>query len=74
MIKEIKYTLKNGVMGSCLTEDKEFLTKKQDGWDMIGFKEIGKKRNTWLPFGANVTNITIYEAETGRVMKTIFKA
>lgn len=72
MIKEIKYTHINGNEYSNLTEDNEFLTKKQDGWDMIGFKEIGKKRNTWIPLGANVTGIVIYEAETGRVMRKIY--
>lgn len=72
MIKEIKWTHISGSEHSNLTEDNEFLTKKQDGWDMIGFKEIGKKRNTWIPLGANVTGITVCEAETGRVIRKIY--
>lgn len=38
---------------------------------MLGFTQIGKKRNTWIPIGMNVKTITIYEAETGRRIETI---
>ena len=70
-MKEIKFTLQNGIEKSYLTETEKFLSKKQDGWDMIGFQEINKKRNTWIPIGANVTEIIIYDAETGRRLETI---
>ncbi len=43
MLKEIKTTLKNGVKKSYMTETEQFLMKKQDGWNMIGFIEVGKK-------------------------------
>ena len=33
--------------------------------------KVGKKRNTWIPIGANVTEIRIYNAETGRRLETI---
>lgn len=74
MLKEIK------IQGICsgrpfeksyLTEDQTFKTKKQDGWSMIGFKEQGKTRNTWVPIGANVSSIVVYEATTGRRLETI---
>lgn len=71
MIKEIKITLQNGYEKSYLTGNENFLSKKQGGWDMIGFQEIDKKRNTWIPIGANVTEIRIYNAETGRRLETI---
>lgn len=71
MLKEIKTTLKNGVKKSYMTETEQFLMKKQDGWDMIGFIEVGKKRNKWIPIGANVIEIVICEAETGRRIETI---
>lgn len=38
---------------------------------MIGFKQVGKKRNTWIPIGANVKKIIIYDAGTGRRLDTI---
>ena len=63
--------MQNGTEKSYLTETESFLSKKQDGWDMIGFQKVGKKRNTWIPIGANVTEIRIYNAETGRRLKTI---
>lgn len=66
MKREFKAMLKSGVELSYITEDTDILTKKQDGWEMIGFKEIGKKRNTWIPLGANVVSLSVYEAETGR--------
>ena len=72
MKKEIKYTLHNGREKSKITETETFLTKTQDGWDMIGFVEIGKKRNTWIPLGANVVSIEVFEAETGRKLSKIF--
>lgn len=71
MIKEITETLINGTVKRYLTNTENFLTKKQDGWDMIGFTEIGKKRNKWIPIGANVKEIIIREAETGRRIRTI---
>lgn len=71
MIKEISETLINGMVKTYLTDTENFITKKQDGWDMIGFTEIGKKRNRWIPIGANVKEIIIREAETGRRIRTI---
>ena len=71
MKKEIKVENKNGYVASYLTETKEFLHKKDCGWDMLGFTQIGKKRNTWIPISMNVKTITIYEAETGRRIETI---
>ncbi len=71
MIKEIKVTLLNGYEKTYLTETKVFLNKKQEGWDMIGFYQLGKKRNTWIPIGANVMKIAIYDAGTGRRLDTI---
>ena len=71
MVKEISETLINGTVKRYLTNTENFLTKKQDGWDMIGFTEIGKKRNKWIPIGANVKEIIIREAETGRRIRTI---
>ena len=71
MLKEVQITLLNGYEKSYLTETEAFLTKKQDGWDMIGFQEVGKKRNKWIPVGANIKEIRIYDAETGRRLKTI---
>ena len=38
---------------------------------MLGFTELGKKRNTWIPIGANVVEIIIREAESGRRIRTI---
>lgn len=70
-MKEIQITLQNGVEKSYLTDTGELLNKKQNGWDMIGFQEVGKKRNTWIPIGANVIEIRIYHAESGRRIKTI---
>lgn len=43
MIKEIKAILLNGYENTYLTETEVFLNKKQDGWNMIGFKQVGKK-------------------------------
>lgn len=71
MVKEISETLINGMVKTYLTDTENFITKKQDGWDMIGFTEIGKKRNRWIPIGANVKEIIIREAETGRRIRTI---
>lgn len=76
MIKEIK--VKGVISGrnfeeSFLTNDENYITKKQDGYDMIGFLQIGKKRNTWLPLGANLTEIKEYHADTGRFIKTIYQ-
>ena len=33
--------------------------------------EQGKTRNTWVPIGANVNSIVVYEATTGRRLETI---
>lgn len=71
MIKEIKEILLNGYEKIYLTETEVFLNKKQDGWNMIGFQQLGKKRNTWIPIGANVREIIIYDAGTGRRLDTI---
>ena len=71
MKKEVIYTFKNGIVKSDLTETETFYTKKQDGWDMIGYNKIGKDRITWLPIGANLIEIIITEAETGRRLQTI---
>lgn len=46
MLKEIKTTLKNGVKKTYMTETEQFLMKKQDGWDMIGFTEVGKRETS----------------------------
>lgn len=71
MVKEISVIHLNEVVSTYLTDTENFLTKKQDGWVMIGFVEIGKKRNKWIPIGANVKEIIIREAETGRRIRTI---
>ena len=42
-MKEIKVTTNYNYTESFFTEDKEFVTKKERGCDMIGFKKIGKK-------------------------------
>ena len=60
-MKEIKVTTNYNYTESFFTEDKEFVTKKERGCDMIGFKKIGKKRNTWIPLGMNVSEVVIIE-------------
>lgn len=72
MLKEIKVENKNGTVKSYLTETENFLMKKDCGWDMIGFMQVGKKKNTWIPMGMNVESIVIYEASTGRRIQTVF--
>ena len=75
MIKEIKVVeVNNGVATekSYLTEDVQFKTKKQKGTIMIGFAESGKLRNTWIKVLPNVWSVEVYEATTGRKMKTLY--
>ena len=68
---EVVYKLWNGYENSHITEEQtngfsDFRMEKSSGWPSVGFRKEGKSRYTWIPMGANVVEIGIYEAETGR--------
>lgn len=74
MLKEIKWTyLDSNEEQSALTDDTDYLRKKEFGWNMIGFNNLDTKGKTWLPLGANIRRIAVYHAETGRLMTVLYE-
>lgn len=62
-------------LGNHVTETETFFRKydtnpfTKEKTEMIGFHKIGETRKTWLPLGYNVTEIRVFNDETGELIE-----